>query len=102
MADGGQVKNVLKEAAAQWQTTFDAVRDPLWLLDAEQRIQRSNRAAPSAATALLFSGRISSCFLIQQENLVEISCNTPPPTNKNPPKRVCLDVRIDFKISCDG
>ncbi|MCK6488202.1 MAG: PAS domain S-box protein [Planctomycetes bacterium] len=47
-----QAQDVLKEAAAQWQTTFDAVRDPLWLLDAEQRIRRSNRAADELAARL--------------------------------------------------
>jgi two-component system, cell cycle sensor histidine kinase and response regulator CckA len=38
-------QDVLKDAAAQWQGTFDAVGDPVWLLDAELRIQRGNRAA---------------------------------------------------------
>jgi PAS domain S-box-containing protein len=34
-----------QESEAQWQATFDAVRDPLFLLDTEQRILRCNKAA---------------------------------------------------------
>jgi PAS domain S-box-containing protein len=35
----------LRGAATQWQGTFDAVHDALWVLDNEHRIVRSNRAA---------------------------------------------------------
>ena len=31
--------------AKEWETTFDAVPDAIWILDAEQRVVRSNRAA---------------------------------------------------------
>ncbi|GAB4504275.1 MAG: hypothetical protein Fur0043_12690 [Anaerolineales bacterium] len=31
--------------ASEWQTTFDAVQDAVWLLDAEQHILRTNQAA---------------------------------------------------------
>jgi PAS domain S-box-containing protein len=33
-----------REAAGQWQATFDAIHDPLWLLDAGGRVLRCNRA----------------------------------------------------------
>ena len=33
------------DAAMQWQRTFDAVADALWVLGADQRIQRCNKAA---------------------------------------------------------
>ncbi len=32
-------------AAREWQTTFDATRDAIWVLDREHRIKRSNKAA---------------------------------------------------------
>lgn len=38
-------ESALANAAATWQRTFDAVPDPIWLLDPEQRILRANRAA---------------------------------------------------------
>ncbi|MBI5894481.1 MAG: PAS domain-containing protein, partial [Desulfobacterales bacterium] len=34
----------LKEAAAQWQVTFDAIADAICVLDADHRIVRMNRA----------------------------------------------------------
>jgi two-component system, cell cycle sensor histidine kinase and response regulator CckA len=34
-----------QKAIQQWQTTFDSVRDVIWLLDKEHRILQSNRAA---------------------------------------------------------
>ena len=34
-----------QNAAQQWQTTFDSVRDVVWLLDKDHRILQSNRAA---------------------------------------------------------
>jgi PAS domain S-box-containing protein len=34
-----------EELAKQWQMTFDALKDTVWILDSEQRILRSNRAA---------------------------------------------------------
>lgn len=37
----------LQEAANQWQTTFDSVKDVVWLLDADMRIVRANRATES-------------------------------------------------------
>ena len=36
---------VLRNAAQQWQVTFDAVGEPVFLLDADQRICRCNKAA---------------------------------------------------------
>lgn len=33
------------KAAREWQVTFDAVADAVWVLDTEQRIQRSNQAS---------------------------------------------------------
>jgi PAS domain S-box-containing protein len=38
-------QEALRKAADQWQTTFDAVNDAVWLLDRDQRILRSNKAA---------------------------------------------------------
>ena len=35
----------LTEAAAQWQSTFDAIRDAVWVLDRECRVTHANRAA---------------------------------------------------------
>lgn len=40
-----RTQDALRDAAAQWQGTFDAVGDPVWLLDADLRILRGNRAA---------------------------------------------------------
>jgi len=34
-----------ERAAHEWQATFDAANDAIWLLDGEQRVVRSNRAA---------------------------------------------------------
>lgn len=34
-----------EELARQWQMTFDSLKDSVWILDQEQRILRSNRAA---------------------------------------------------------
>jgi len=41
----------------EWQTTFDNVNDAIWLLDAEHRIQRSNR------TAERFFGKVREEFI---------------------------------------
>ncbi len=35
----------LERAAQEWQTTFDATRDAVWILDRDSRIVRANRAA---------------------------------------------------------
>ncbi|MFH1807618.1 MAG: PAS domain S-box protein [Pseudomonadota bacterium] len=40
-----QAERELEKAAREWQQTFDASQDAIWILDAEQRIQRSNQAA---------------------------------------------------------
>jgi PAS domain S-box-containing protein len=37
-------EQALAKAAAEWQTTFDAVTDTVWLLDKDQRIVRCNKA----------------------------------------------------------
>ena len=42
-----QAEIALREAATQWQTTFDAVSDAICLLDSEQRILRCNQAMSS-------------------------------------------------------
>jgi len=39
------VENRFRELAAQWQSTFDAVNDAIWLLDKDHHIIRSNKAA---------------------------------------------------------
>jgi PAS domain S-box-containing protein len=39
-----QAEEAAREAATQWQATFDAIHDPLWLLDAGGRVLRCNRA----------------------------------------------------------
>lgn len=40
-----QAERALALVAQQWQTTFDAVQDVVWILDEQRRIVRSNRAA---------------------------------------------------------
>lgn len=40
-----QAEAASRQAAGQWQTTFDAVGDAIWLLDNDSRIIRCNRAA---------------------------------------------------------
>lgn len=40
-----QCRESLKEMAREWAQTFDAVDDPLWVLDNQRRIVRLNRAA---------------------------------------------------------
>jgi PAS domain S-box-containing protein len=40
-----QADEALRSAAREWSTTFDGVSDAVWLLDADQRILRSNKAA---------------------------------------------------------
>lgn len=40
-----RIEQSLRAAAQEWQTTFDAVNDAIWLLDADNRIQRANQAA---------------------------------------------------------
>ncbi len=40
-----QAEEALRNAAQQWQVTFDAVGDAVFLLDADQRISRCNKAA---------------------------------------------------------
>ncbi len=52
LGDGGpllvRLKSLLEEnerLTRDWQTTFDASSDAIWILDAEQRVVRSNRAA---------------------------------------------------------
>lgn len=44
IAERGRAEHALQEAARQWQDTFDAVGDAIWLLDAECRIVRCNNA----------------------------------------------------------
>ncbi len=39
-----RAEEAARAAAAQWQATFDAIPDPLWLLDPEGRVLRCNRA----------------------------------------------------------
>lgn len=40
-----QSEQALRNMALEWQSTFDSVSDAIWLLDTEQRILRSNKAA---------------------------------------------------------
>jgi signal transduction histidine kinase len=39
-----QAEEAARAAAAQWQATFDAIPDPLWVLGPDGRVQRCNRA----------------------------------------------------------
>jgi PAS domain S-box-containing protein len=39
-----RAEEAARSAAAQWQATFDAIPDPLWLLDPDGRVLRCNRA----------------------------------------------------------
>ena len=45
VAERRQSEEELSRAAQEWQTTFDATNDVIWILDAEQRVVRSNRTA---------------------------------------------------------
>ena len=40
-----QAEEELEKTARQWQTTFDATNDAIWILDKEQRVIRSNKTA---------------------------------------------------------
>ena len=40
-----QTEEVLAQVAREWQTTFDAANDVIWLLDKEQRVVRSNKTS---------------------------------------------------------
>lgn len=40
-----QVEEKLIQMAQEWQTTFDTTNDAIWVLDQDQRIQRSNKKA---------------------------------------------------------
>ncbi len=40
-----QAEEDLARTAREWQTTFDAVSDIIWILDKDQRVQRSNKQA---------------------------------------------------------
>ncbi|NQS92591.1 MAG: PAS domain S-box protein, partial [Chloroflexi bacterium] len=44
ITESKQAEIELKEVAQQWQTTFDAVTDAVFLMDAESRITRTNQA----------------------------------------------------------
>ena len=59
-----RIEEALQHAAQQWQATFDAVEDSIFLLDADQRICRCNRAAQAlfGKSAAEMEGR--HCFEI--------------------------------------
>jgi PAS domain S-box-containing protein len=40
-----RAEEALAQTARVWQTTFDATKDAIWILDADQRVVRSNKAA---------------------------------------------------------
>ncbi|MFA5193077.1 MAG: PAS domain S-box protein, partial [Verrucomicrobiia bacterium] len=42
---GGGDRETAAAAAREWQTTFDATNDAIWVLDKEQRVVRSNKTA---------------------------------------------------------
>ena len=45
MAQRRQSEEELARAAQEWQTTFDATNDAIWILDQDQRVVRSNKTA---------------------------------------------------------
>lgn len=45
MEELARLRAEVEESAGYWQATFDAAGDAIWILDAEQRVVRANRAA---------------------------------------------------------
>ena len=43
--EGVQAEEKINRALQEWQTTFDATNDAIWIIDKEQRILRSNKTA---------------------------------------------------------
>jgi PAS domain S-box-containing protein len=73
-----------RRLAEEWQTTFDATGDVIWVLDAEQRIVRSNKAAE-----LAFSCSVAE--MIGKHNYeIALKSNAPPPGS---PFRKMLETR---------
>lgn len=66
-------ESALTKAAKTWQRTFDAVPDPIWLLDTHHRIQRANKAA---------------CLLLkmEEEELLGKNCFELVHSTDSPPK----------------
>ena len=75
----------LKQAAQEWQTTFDATRDAVWVLDRDCRILRANRTAELsfARPAAEMIGR--PCW--------EIAHGTPAPIPECPLRRAALSLK---------
>jgi PAS domain S-box-containing protein len=80
-----RAEEALRNAAQQWQTTFDAVGEAVFLLDAEQRICRSNKAAQAlvAKSEAEMEGRF--CH--------EIVHGTATPIPECPARRLCNSLR---------
>ena len=70
----------LKAMAGEWQNTFDAVGDAIWLLDVDQRIMRANKA-----TATIFG---ESSSVVQGRYCYDIVHGTSPLPSDCPASRV--------------
>ena len=59
LAENAERRRTEERLARDWQATFDAARDAVWIVDRDLRIQRSNRAAEVlfASTATEMRGR---------------------------------------------
>jgi two-component system cell cycle sensor histidine kinase/response regulator CckA len=98
-----QAEESLVRSASDWQTTFDAVNDPIWILDDKQRIIRCNKASE-----LLFQrsseemiGR--SCWEIVHSTGQTIP-ECPLPRSRESLKRESMEIQIAqnwFQVTID-
>lgn len=74
-----------RQLAEQWQTTFDATSDVIWVLDTEQRILRSNKAAERAFGC-------TAAEMIGKHNYeIALKASEPPP--RSPFRRMLESLR---------
>lgn len=88
-----QAREALERAAQEWQITFDATNDAIWLMDADQRVLRFNRAA-----AELFQREGAGLY---GRYCYEVVHGTGQPIPACPFLRACLSLRretMDMQI----
>jgi PAS domain S-box-containing protein len=105
-------EEALKKAATEWQNTFDAISDPVMLLDGENRIARANKATIKLLNRPfheilgrhcyeLFHGTITQPDFCPLRKAVETKKFTQTEIYL-PDRKVWLEISVDPMISADN
>lgn len=103
VTDRRRISEELARASRDWQSTFDATNDAIWVLDADQRVLRSNKAADRRFLCSCSQSPGQRCFEIAHGMTSPIP-NCPFVRARQSGHRETMELKIDndwFEVTVD-